>query len=465
MTHAYASMLTVLALAAASAAQAQTSAATYALGTYQRPYAARSPWNSRPYSPTFGTFVIPPSLYYPAVAEGAYSTGVFKAASTDLPVTIVGTLGTAGVWDADSEAFKASITLPRWPATVIPATGSDGHADVIDTITGVVHSFWNLRNDNGTWRATQYAWAPLAGTGWGDPAHYFQGARAAAVPPSAGLIRKHEVNDGDTLYRHALALSLTYNGLAASPAYTYPATSADTGAAQNTGQIPEGALLMLPPSFASASITTPALRKVVETLKTYGAYVVDRNFGTPFYIYIENGAGLNLHQGGWNSVAAAELDLIRKSLRQAQAATWIDGNGVAYTPNKNLNLLSMRGTWLRTAGTRAVAFDSWKQALVCANSTAATSTVNYTNRAITRTNWSAPTVGKQYKFSPITTGGGRLRLDIINTATKAVVYSTGYVAHGASVLFTWPVASYTTALYATCGTGAATVSGTLVRMN
>jgi len=137
MTHAYASMLTVLALAAASAAQAQTSAATYALGTYQRPYAARSPWNSRPVSPSFGTFVIPPSLYYPAVAEGAYSTGVFKAASTDLPVTIVGTLGTAGVWDADSEAFKASITLPRWPATVIPATGSDGHADVIDTITGV----------------------------------------------------------------------------------------------------------------------------------------------------------------------------------------------------------------------------------------------------------------------------------------------------------------------------------------
>src|SRR5690606_36727540 len=106
------------------------------------------------------------------------------------------------------------------------------------------------------------------------------------------LIRKHEIDNGDSMYRHALAMSLSFNALSPNPTYGFPATSADTNAArENSGRIPEGALMMLPPSYDTQKIVTPALRKVAETLKTYRAYVVDRNFGTPYFIYVENGAG------------------------------------------------------------------------------------------------------------------------------------------------------------------------------
>lgn len=445
-------------LAPSWAAQAQW-------GTYAKPYAARSPWNSRPVSPVLGTATIPASTYYPAVAEGAWSTGVFASTTKDLPVTVYGPVGAAGVWDADHEAYRASITFPRWPAGVTPARESDGHADIVDASTGIVHSFWQLRNDNGTWRATTYAWAPLAGAGWGDPAHYYQGARAVGVPASAGLIRKHEVNDGDSQYRHALAMSLTFNGLSPAPAYTFPATSADgTAATANSGSIPEGSLLMLPASFNTALITTAALRKVAATLKTYGAYVVDRNVGTPFYIYVENGSGFTLHPGGWNATAAAELEVIRKALRPlVSAPAWIDGNGVQFVPSQRQNMLSMRGTWLRLSGTRTATFDSWRQAVVCSAGMKADTFVNYTNRAVTRLSWSQPVAGKRYTLTAQTAGGAKLRLDIIDPATLKVVYSSGYLANGASVTFPWPVAPYATAVYAACGTiNATTASGTLL---
>ena len=56
----------------------------------------------------------------------------------------------------------------------------------------------------------------------------------------------------------------------------------------NSGQTPEGALLMLPQSFDIDKTRNATLKKVAKTLKTYGAYVVDRNHGTPFAIYFEN---------------------------------------------------------------------------------------------------------------------------------------------------------------------------------
>jgi hypothetical protein len=213
-------------------------------GTYLKPFSAVSPWNSRPIRPLLEEYVIPKSDFYPLVGAGNYSLEVYLAKSSDAPATIYGLTGGRGVWDPDSEVFRESVLIPRWPAGVVPAAGSDGHADIVDPATGIVHSFHKLKNEGGRWMASQYAWARIDGRGWGDPAHYFQGARAAGVPSMGGLIRKHEVNDGDTMYRHALAVSLTFNALAAKPAYIFPATSADGNApTTKTGVIPEGALL------------------------------------------------------------------------------------------------------------------------------------------------------------------------------------------------------------------------------
>ena len=111
---------------APSAQTTPSSARNDAFGTYLRPYAADSLWNSRPLNPVFGTFEIPKSSYFPTVASGAYSTGVFLASATDAPMTVVGPGSTAtntvGVADPDSGTNRV-ITLPRWPAAVLPASG------------------------------------------------------------------------------------------------------------------------------------------------------------------------------------------------------------------------------------------------------------------------------------------------------------------------------------------------------
>lgn len=454
------------AAAAAPVAVAAPPSAASKWGTYLRPFAADSMWNSRPVNPRFDGFVIPKSVYFPAVQEGSYSSGVFPAKATDAPVVVYGPENSRGLWNPDAEAFQPFITIPHWPGNVIPAAGNDGHADIVDEQQGIVHSFYRLKNVNGTWRALQYAWTKSAGRGWGDPAHYFQGARAAAVPTTGGLIRTHEINDGDVMYRHALSMSLTYNALSAKPTFVFPATSADGNAATtNSGNVPEGALVMLPPGFDVSRITSPALRKVVETLKTYGAYVVDRNFGTPFVIYVELGSGFNLHGGKWNSKVAADLDLIRQELRQVTNTDgWVDGEGHAFTPETNLNLLSMRGPWTVRVGDGVASYDTWQQAVSIKPGTKATTIAHYHNRSITRMTWAQPTLGQSYTFSAKATGGATVKMDIIDRVLNKVVYSTGALADGTSTTFVWPASSYYTNLYVTAPAGqVATASGALLR--
>jgi hypothetical protein len=71
------------------------------------------------------------------------------------------------------------------------------------------------------------------------------------------------VNDGNAIYMHALAISLDKTGAASNPAYVYPATASDGDAATvNTGHVPEGALVMLPPTYNTSGIASLALKKV-----------------------------------------------------------------------------------------------------------------------------------------------------------------------------------------------------------
>lgn len=161
-------------------------------GTYRKPFAADSLWNSRPVNPSFAPDVIPTSTYFPAINAGAYSTGVFLASPQDPPVTVTGAAGSKGLLITDEEGYH-DITIPHWPASVKPASGSDGHADIVDPTTNIIHSFWQLKQVGTQWTAAQYSWTKLDGRGWPDPAHYYQGARATGVPASGGLIRTHEV--------------------------------------------------------------------------------------------------------------------------------------------------------------------------------------------------------------------------------------------------------------------------------
>jgi len=455
----------------ASAQATPSSARDGVFGTYLRPYAADSLWNSRPLNPVFGTFVIPKSSYFPTVASGAYSTGVFLATATDSPMTVVGPGSTAtntvGVADPDSGGSRV-ITLPRWPAGVLPASGTDGHADIVDPVTNIVHSFWQLKQQNGRWTAAMYSWSKLGGTGWGDPSHYYQGARAVGIPASAGLIRKHEIKDGLPAYQHALAMSLTFNALAngvSSPAYVFPATAADNSASANTGTIPQGSLLMLPPSFDSSAIVNPDLKKIVETLKLYGAYVVDRNTGTPFVIYVENDAGFNLMPKGWDNTVADQLDKIRAALRQVTSAqAWVDGNGDTVSARSaqqpNVNILSMRGGWYRQSGTGTGDYDPITQKFAFGATTTTTVYVNANNTGLTPVKWAKPEAGTYVNFTVRATGGARLRLQVKSGST--FTHDTWDLVDGKSVRILWP-ANASVVLIATSGTsGPSTVKGELV---
>jgi len=457
----------------AATTSASASGQPAAFGSYLRPYAATSLWNARPVNPAFGTFVIPRSRYFPTVASGAYSTGVFLASTTDKPMTIVGPgstdAHTVGVADPDNGA-KRVITLPRWPAGVLPASGTDGHADIVDPVTQIIHSFWQLKQKDGRWTAALYSWSKLSGNGWGDPAHYYQGARAVGIPASAGLIRKHEIKDGLAAYPHALAMSLTNNGLAngvSSPAYIFPATSADNTAAANSGAIPQGALIMLPRSFDSSEITNPDLKKIVETLKLYGAYVVDANTGTPFVIYVENDAGFNLMPTGWDGKVASQLDQIRASLRQVTAVQgWIDGNGnsanAAIKAQQNTNILSMRGPWSRQSGTGTAAYDTVGQRFVFEPASGKTVYVNASNAGLTRVTWAKPPEGAQVELSVSATGGATLRLQV--SSNGVVTEETKDLGNGQSRRFAWP-ADARLILTASSGTGgASSVKASLVKL-
>lgn len=435
-------------------------------GTYQKPFSADSPWNIRPLNPVLGSAEIPTALYFPTVQEGSYSVGVFQASNSDQPMVVLGPVGSAGIWDPDSERFQVSVTIPRWPASTTPASGSDGHADIVDATAGVVHSFHKLQLVDGQWRASQYGWSKLNGRGWGDASHYFQGARASGAPTSGGLIRTHEINDGDTMYRHALAMSLSNNGLASSPIYTFPATSSDTDAATaNTGAIPMGSLMMLPSDFDTSTISNLDLRKVAETLKTYGSYVVDRNSGTPFFIYAELGSGFNLHKNGWSTVTANDLHTIRSKLRPVlSAGSWINGNGATTNPIQNFNLLSMRGAWTVTSGSTVGSYDTWKQAVVFPSSSTPTTQVNYSPNVFSRLLWVKPSAGISYKLTAQSTGGAKIRLQLTDCSANRLNVDSGLLQDGQSATFVWPQQMCESKLTAVSGSsGPSTVQATLTK--
>jgi len=442
---------------------------TGAFGTFYKPFASNSLWNSYPINPKLQDFEIPTSVYFPAVQQGKYSTGLFLAQSSDPEMTILGYPDKKGVWDPDSEAFKSNIKIKHWPKIVLPAEGGDGHADIVDVELGIIHSFFQLKLIDGKWYATQYAWSSLNGRGWGDPAHYFQGARAAAVGAAAGIIRQHEFDDGKTVYEHALALSLTYNALSASPSYVFPATSADRDAEKtNTGKIPEGALLMLPPDFDLSTIKNEKLKKIANTLKKYGAYVVDRNYGTPFVIYVESGAkefAMKKFKNLWDSDLGKELHLIRTQLRQVESAEgWVDGNGNSFIPDRNLNLLSMRGPWTLRQGNQAGEFDTFKQEVVFGKTTQLTVQENYSGRSMQIINWAKPIAGESFKLSAFSKGGATLALKIVDKSQKKVVFQSKELKNEEFETFTWPSDNFSITLIVSSGVGdGSSIRGELLR--
>ena len=186
------------------------------------------------------------------------------------------------------------------------------------------------------------------------------------------------------------------------------------------------------------------MQKVARTLKTYGAYVVDRNIGTPFVIYAEMKSGYTLMPNGWDPKVASSLHKIRAGLRQVVSTTgWLDGNGKPndITDKSKLNILSMRKTWTPTgiyAGVPTAAFDSWKQAVVFDNMSGSVRWTNKSNRGITKLAWSKSEPGARYRFTPSVANGATFQFKLVRPYTTEVVLDSGQLTNNEAFEFTWP---------------------------
>ncbi len=410
-------------------------------GTFYRLFSSKSPWNIRPVKPILGTYSIPEDDYKPSITRGRFSLSVFKADKGDPPVTIFPLIGKSIINDPDSGQGQLSISLPHWPEGVFGAEGSDGHADVVDVENGIIHSFWKLRFEEGVWRTQHWAWSKLDGLGFADPKRYYQGSRAVGVVASGGLIRKHEVNDGKELYEHVLAMSLSKKAL--SKSYVFPATAADGSASINEGEIPQGSLLMLPSDFDLNLLNKQEVKKVARTLMTYGGRVVDRNGGTPFVIYVETGADWVGHGvTGWDTRLAADLELLRKSLRVVESQDeWIDINDrpvELIEDALNTPLLSMRGGWVLEEGSVLGQFSSLSQTINW-SATGANPSIqrNNTYTGYERVNWAPIVYDGNYTAWAESTNGATCRLEFINQ----VNFKTDLVVNlidNEKVDFVWP---------------------------
>jgi hypothetical protein len=428
-------------------------------GTYENPFSRDSAWNVRPVNPVLDTWEIPKDgvngqNYYPSISSGSFSTGFYKALATDSPMRVYGRAAKNNlIYDTESEANRQYVEIPRWPKDLVAASGGDGHADFLDTVTGVIHSFWQLKYNTTLerWEATTWNTVRIDGTGWGTPAKYMAGARAAGVPTSGGILRKHEVASSDDQFHHAIAMSMAASGLSpAGTGYIYPGTNADWDFAQNNyGKIPEGALMMLPANFDLSKIGRAHTRKIAKTLMTYGARVVDKNSHTPFAMYVEFGSdwpGHKLGSNGWDNVYASDLDKIRAGLKMVVSQSgWIDKDGkpVTMDPNgRGLNFVSLRGdqvvgitatqpstkAWWKVSGSVLGQYDPVEEKLVW-GPTGATPTIQMSANVGNRVAWGKIVSGARYRMTVTATGGAQLNLQLLN-ADNSLAFQTMYKGQG-----------------------------------
>ena len=433
------------------------------LHSFYYPFAEDSLWKSRLISPIFDENLSLKALNPPIIHEGAFSSSIYMTNADDPKVKIYG-VNNQPIQNPDSNSKELYIELPHWPSGVEGASGTDGHADIIDLENKRIYSFWKLRTNNGRWEAASFAWMPLNGSGWPDPAHYYQGVRAVSTPVTAGIIRKHEGCQSSDPIMHALALSLPRESLSSANPYVFPATTSDFNYKLNKGNVPEGSLLMLPNSFDSTSVENKLLSKVIEALKVYGAYVVDRNDSTSFAIYVENGSNIEDSCKWSNSRYSKILDDIRRNLRVVKGADVVlDAKGRQVSINKNLNLLSFRGPWYKTNQSSNWLFQTFTQKLELKTNKPNEIFTSTSNSLLKVVNWAIPNVGDQYELENTSCKGVDVKLIVVDSEDGKQEY--GFVSPSQKISFYWTAKNfYTTLIIKVANAGSTCASAVLKKI-
>jgi hypothetical protein len=296
-------------------------------------FAKNSMWNATPVNPVLGTTHIPELRELANVEDGpAYGVRSYVATAADGPVDI----------NVDYSETGGVVHLPHWPTAAIPPTGVDGHLEIFDETTGLIHSFWGMQLGPPK-HSSKYTCERFDGLGWGTPERP-DGPRAAGVTVVSGTLRTWETDLSEV--NHALAIVLgDASHIKNGP--VFPATSQDVGdGAGFTGPFPYGQFFMLPPTFNYSSFLTETAKKIARTLMKRGAYMIDLGNGG-FTICAEYG-GTWGDANRWNNTECPDIEKMKRALLPVvSVGGWLDADGVPFvpTPWDKMNILSMRGPW------------------------------------------------------------------------------------------------------------------------
>src|SRR4051812_43110202 len=277
-------------------------------GEIFRPFAESSPWNVPaaekgpvepldPYAAELGApdveltiSGIPP--------ESDYAKPVFFAEPGD-PVTSSVTLTTD--WSPNGDLRWDGGPIPL-PAGVAPAPGFDGHLAIVSADRTTAWEFWRctIAGPDGITAAVVAQW-DLTGQGYAADLQE-NSARASGTPIVSTTLRAGEALEG---IHHALGVSVPD----VSSDYVYPVASHSDGLL-GPAAIKYGMLFVLRDDFPVPADASIGERNVIEALKRYGAYVVDR--GGNFELDADsNDPGLWQEAG----LTSTTLDVLPEDLR------------------------------------------------------------------------------------------------------------------------------------------------------
>ena len=178
--------------------------------------------------------------------------------------------------------LPVAVRLPNEHAAVNADHCRDGNFVVFDQTTNTAHHLRQYDWNNGRPVAGQYRTIDPRGLGHGTRMGQRLGTSASGVAASFGVLRGFEMNTPGHRIEHALQIVLPrIQGcrIMLSRDIVLPATDRDqtaTAAGNNTGNIPYGGLLALPPSvnIASLNLSEPG-RRLAEAIRNYGIYAID----------------------------------------------------------------------------------------------------------------------------------------------------------------------------------------------
>ena len=198
------------------------------------------------------------------------------AAGSGDPIRSVGA-GRCG----NSSNLPVAVRIPSG-AAINASHCNDGNIVIHDQTRNTAHHFRQYHWNGGRPVAGQYREIDPRGLGHGTRMGQRLGTSASGVSASFGILRGFEINTRGHKIQHALQMVLPrLRGckIMLSRNIVLPATDRDRTATQsgnNTGNIPYGGLLALPPSvdLNKLGLSEPG-RRLAEAIRDYGIYAVD----------------------------------------------------------------------------------------------------------------------------------------------------------------------------------------------